>query len=326
MEALKRLPLEQMKSFGLYKDGKYTIPDEQLKTLKNGGRTDVVELKDLKNEQIEIKSMLARLSIVKDADNKPTLQVDPVFKKALKNGELSTKEQRDLENGTVKSLPKTSVNKDGVEQKRIYQYDKETRQILSYDPNTIQIPEKVNDQELTPAQKNKLREGKEIELNDGTTLQIDQSESKGIKSNRSLLVFSMVADGGLSYMLVSGIKAIMPNKKDKGEAAEKKQTMSQAEYMQTAGFKSAIIEARKQIERRIAENPLDKDAKNDLSNVMEASKAVTADGPQLSKDSVKRLNSQDMSENELNPKNEQEVDAKMEVNEQEEQRYSGPKR
>jgi hypothetical protein len=325
MEALKRLPLEQMKSFGLYKDGKYTISDDQLKTLKNGGRTDVVELKDLKNEQIEIKSMLARLSIVKDANNKPTLQVDPVFKQALKNGQLTSKEQKDLETGTIKSLPKTLTDKDGIEQKKIYQYDKETRQILSYDPNAIQIPERANDQQLTPEQKRKLREGKEIALNDGTTLQIDQTESKGIRSNRSLLVLSIVADGGLSYMLISGIKAILPKNKEKDQkqATEKKTTMSQAEYMQTSGFKSAIIEARKQIERRIATNPNDKDAKNDLSNVMEASSRITADGPQLSKDSVKRLNSQDMSEAELNPKSDR---AQNEPQMEEEQKYSGPKR
>ncbi len=325
MEALKRLPLEQMKSFGLYKDGKYTISDDQLKTLKNGGRTDVVELKDLKNEQIEIKSMLARLSIVKDANNKPTLQVDPVFKQALKNGQLTAKEQRDLETGAIKSLPKTLTDKDGIDQKRIYQYDKETRQILSYDPNVIQIPERANDQQLTPEQKKKLREGKEIQLNDGTTLQIDQTESKGLRSNRSLLVLSMVADGGLSYMLISGIKAILlKNKeKDQKQATEKKTTMSQAEYMQTSGFKSAIIEARKQIERRIATNPNDKDAKNDLSNVMEASSRITADGPQLSKDSVKRLHSQDMSGAELNPKSDS---AQNEPQMEEEQKYSGPKR
>ncbi len=321
METLKRLPLEQMKAFGLYKDGKCTIPEDQLKTLKNGGRTDVIELKDLKNEQIEIKSMLARLSIVKDANNKPTLQVDPVFKQALRNGQLSAKEQRELENGTLKSLPKTLVNKDGIEEKRIYQYDKQTRQILSYNPNAIQIPEKVNDQQLTPEQKRRLREGDEIELNDGTKLQIDQTDSKGIRSNRSLLVLSVVGDGGLSYLLISGIKAILPKNKDKDQSTDKKAAMSQAEYMQTAGFKSAIIEARKQIERRIAENPNDKDAKNDLSNVMEAENSIKTDGPQISKDSVKGLNTQDMSEAELNPKTDQELKQI-----EEERKYSGLKR
>ena len=80
MEASKLLPMDDLKLFGIYRNGNFTIPEEQVRALKNGGITDIIALKDLKSKErdIHIEKLPARLSIGKGDDGKPSLRIDPV--------------------------------------------------------------------------------------------------------------------------------------------------------------------------------------------------------------------------------------------------------
>ncbi len=68
----KLLPMQELKMFGVYRDGKFTIPEEQVRALREGRMTDVVELKNLKGKDVQIDSLPARLSIVRGADGNPS--------------------------------------------------------------------------------------------------------------------------------------------------------------------------------------------------------------------------------------------------------------
>ena len=59
----KTLPMKDLKIFGIYKDGKFTLPKEQVQALQEGKMTDVVTLKNLKGKDIQIDNLPARLSI-----------------------------------------------------------------------------------------------------------------------------------------------------------------------------------------------------------------------------------------------------------------------
>ncbi|RZL99005.1 MAG: hypothetical protein EOO88_60040, partial [Pedobacter sp.] len=59
----------------------------------------------------------------------------------------------------------------------------------------------------------RFQQGQVIDLQDETSIQATGKNNKGIVSNRSILVLSVMLDGGLSYMLIKAIQAIEGKKK-----------------------------------------------------------------------------------------------------------------
>lgn len=51
-----------------------------------------------------------------------------------------------------------------------------------------------------------------VELPDGTQFQFSTTDRKGIRSNRNGLVLSVLLDGGLSYLLFTGIGRMLGKK------------------------------------------------------------------------------------------------------------------
>src|SRR5690606_6129256 len=127
------------------------------------------------------------------------------------------------------------------------EYDKETKQFMAYDPRKVKAPESVNEQHLTPDQKRKYKEGEVVELNDGTAFQFSSIDKKGMRSNRSGLVLSVILDGGMSYLLYTGLKRMLGGK-------------SNEEKSYSQGYMDGINKVQKQIEQRITRNPEDRDA------------------------------------------------------------------
>ena len=284
------LPMKDLKIFGIVKDGKFTIPESEVNALKNGKMTEIVELTNLKGKDIHIDKLPARLSIVRGEDGNPALRIDPVYKEPNTHPGLSELEQNQLVKKELANLKKSYVDKEGNIQSEIIEYDHRTKQFLSFNPRDIKSPHLVNGEELTPQQKKKYKEGDIVQLADGTLLQLSPSSPKGIRSNKKGLVLSIMLDGGLSYLLITGISKLMGKKSPENKA-----------YSQ--GYLQAIKEVQKQVERRIAKNPNDKDAVHDLNNIKAEYSKISAD-PALSKvireefdiHKIKRLNSIDTEE------------------------------
>lgn len=284
------LPMKDLEIFGIVKEGKFTIPEKEIHALKNGKMTDIVELRDLKGKEVQIDRLPARLSIVRGEDGNPALRIDPVYKEASAHPDLSESERNQLIKNELANLKKSYVDKEGNIQSQIVEYDHRTKQFLSYNPRDIQAPQQVNGENLSPQQKRKYKEGEKVQLADGTEFQLSPSSPKGIRSNSKGLVLSVLLDGGLSYLLITGVEKMLGKK-------------SQEEKAYSEGYLQAVKEVQKQVERRISRNPNDRDAVRDLNNIKEEYSLISAD-PKLPKEvkedfdinKIKRLNSIDTEE------------------------------
>src|SRR5690554_1641773 len=264
MKTDKTLPMQDLRIFGIYKDGKFTIPEEQVRALRNGRMTDIVELKNLKGNDVEIDSLPARLSIVKGNNGEPSLRIDPVYREPNSHPHLSEDERQRLIRSELANIRKSYVDKNGNVQTEIIEYDQETKQFMSFDPRAIKAPEAVDGQTLSPEQKKKYKEGEVVELADGTEFQLSTIDKRGIRSNRNGLILSVVLDGGLSYLLITGVQRILGKK-----------TKEEESYSQ--GYIDGLKEIKKQVEHKMSLNPKNKDAAYDLDMVkQELAKVASA--------------------------------------------------
>jgi len=270
-----QLPLKDLESVGLYKEGAITMDRENINALKRGNMTDLVELKNVKgNDGFEIEALEARLSVV-DQNGESKLRIDPVYKDVQKHPLLSDKEHEQLVSGEVANIKKEVVDRDGNAASEIIEFDNLTNQFLSYDPRKLKIPVAINDENLSPEKKRKLREGEVITLSDGTEVQYRTADKNGLRSNRNALVLSLLLDGGLSYLLVTGISRLM------GKQSAEEQSYSK-------GYLTALKEVEKQLERKQQKFPNDKSIANELNVVKhEFSNASAMSPAQLDTLSIK---------------------------------------
>src|SRR5690606_23926896 len=110
---------------------------------------------------------------------------------------------------------------------------------MSFDPRAIKAPEAVDGQTLSPEQKKKYKEGEVVELADGTEFQLSTIEKRGIRSNRNGLILSVILDGGLSYLLITGIQRMLGKK-----------TKEEESYSQ--GYIDGLKEIKKQVEHKMS--------------------------------------------------------------------------
>jgi hypothetical protein len=73
----------------------------------------------------------------------------------------------------------------------LVEYDPETREFIVSDTEKILAPDMVNNEFLTPAQKENYRKGKEVQIADGTKLNYSATDHHGIRSNKLRLVASI---------------------------------------------------------------------------------------------------------------------------------------
>jgi hypothetical protein len=69
----------------------------------------------------------------------------------------------------------------------------------------------VNGHNISEKQLQQLRKGKELKLDDETTIQISpasKNEAKLSASSKSLLILSLATDGGLSFLIIKGIQKL----------------------------------------------------------------------------------------------------------------------
>lgn len=70
-----------------------------------------------------------------------------------------------------------------------------------------------------------------IELADGTRIQHSATESKGIRSDRKALILSVLLDGGISYLLLRGIRNLVGNSDAQKEGYTKGYNQALADSM-----------------------------------------------------------------------------------------------
>lgn len=214
-EVLKNVVMEDFQKLGLFEDGHFKIHPLDLQELAAGRRTDFIDLKNLNHDGMKIESLKAKLSLFKNENGKYSLRVHPVYLEPQKHSLLSNEEVNSLINNECENIIKSYVDDKGKNQKMIIEFDKETNEFVSLNTNRMLIPDKANNQELSPVQKERLKEGEAVELEDGTVIQNSPTAKKGFRSNASYLILSILVDGGISYLVIEGAAALLRAGKNK---------------------------------------------------------------------------------------------------------------
>lgn len=212
------LPIADLEKIGLAKNGRILLDEADLKALVSGRRTNMVRLKNLSDDKLQIPELDAKLSVRPNKDGYLDLLIHPIYKNAQTPHFLTAGEAEELENGKLANIWKLVKDGENKPKDILVEFDPETKEFIVTDTERILIPDLVNNQYLTPEQKERYRKGKEVELSDGTRFQFSATERQSIRSNRLALVASLIIDGGLSYMLYKGLSAAFGKKHDEKSA------------------------------------------------------------------------------------------------------------
>lgn len=208
------IPIAEFENLGLSKDGRIDLGEHDLKALLAGRRTDLLELHNLVDGDMHILQLNAKLSLKRNAQGGLDLMVHPIYRRAMTPAYVTGDEAEKLTSGETATLNKT-IDLDGRKREVLIEFDKDTQEFVITDTERILAPDFVNNEELTPEQKRRFKRGGEIEMPDGTRLRYSATDPQGIRSNKLHLIVSLMLDGGLSYILYKGLKALSDKKEDK---------------------------------------------------------------------------------------------------------------
>ncbi|WEA00767.1 DUF4099 domain-containing protein [Mucilaginibacter sp. SJ] len=214
------LPIEDLGTIGLAAGGQLLINVDDLKALLSGRRTGLLELHDLETDNVKIKSINAKISLKTNEKGKIDLLIHPIYKNAEVPGLLTDTEARQLQKGEIGSLLRITLDNNGKKKEMLVEYDPETKEFIVSDTDKILAPDMVNNEFLTPTQKENYRKGKEVEIADGTRFNYSGTDRHGIRSNKLALVASALIDGGLSYLVYRGLNALFNKKRDQNAAGK----------------------------------------------------------------------------------------------------------
>jgi len=199
----------------------------------------MLRFENLSFDGFTIPAMDAKISLKQGAGGELELMMHPIYKKAQYPAWLTDTEADKLEKGETVNLEKMIFDEEGHLKDVLVEFDKETNEFIVTDTKKVQAPDKVNNEPLTPEQKEKYKKGKEVELADGTAFQYSAVEPKGLRSNRVHLIASVLIDGGISYLIYHGLNALINRKQEKSP-----------ELNNTKGYKAAERKMQEQEQKR----------------------------------------------------------------------------
>jgi len=181
---IKDLPYSQFEQLGMNRRDVLNMPAQELANMLNGGRTGLLSLNipladGMKPIQADVK-----LSLIRNPDNTLSLGVHPILAKPT-NSIGATPEQWDR---MLKGEPivKEAKTYNGTIEPHIFQLDKQTNEMLSARLNAIQLPNAIKDTVLSTDQKEQLKKGLPVEIENKSTkepfsIRLDLNEPKGYK-------------------------------------------------------------------------------------------------------------------------------------------------
>ena len=256
---MENLPLQDLEKIGLYKAGNLGMSDKDIESLLSGRRTDMISLKWIQVEGISVENLDAKLSLYRDPTGKTSLQIHPIYHIPQKHPLLTQEETQALITQQVyivsKQLPSTAGQFTTIH----IEYDKETRDFVSYDPSLLPQIVQVNGIPLSPAQQEDFRKGKVIELHDGTKFQHSATDSLGVLSDRKRLILSVLIDGGLSYLIFRELKNLRDQRFAQSEGLTKSYNETLAQLiMQEKEYgdkQSTVMDYKDQLNNRSMDAP-----------------------------------------------------------------------
>ena len=233
---MQDLPMEDLQKISLAKDGHLLLDEDDLNALLAGRRTDMLRLEDLNFEGMHIDLLDAKLSLKTNEMGIAKLMLHPIYREPEVPQFLTDTQAEMLEKGEVPNLQKMIFDGEGNPREVLIEFDKDTNEFIITDTEKILEPDMINDIPLTAEQKERYRKGKEVETEDGTTIQYSGTEKQGIRSDKLALIASVLIDGGVSYVVYKGLNYLFGKKPEKGNANTVGRNYNEAlKQMQNAG-------------------------------------------------------------------------------------------
>jgi len=204
----EELPMEELQKLGLADWNVLHFDDDDLAALLAGRRTDMLRLENLEQQGLHIPALDAKLSLRRKENGGVELLAHPIYKTAEGPEYLTDTETESLEKGEAVNVVKTITEEGGSKREVLVEFDRETNEFIVVDTGKVQAPDEINGVPLTPKQKENYRKGKEVETEDGTTIQYSAKDKQGIRADRLALIASVLIDGGVSYILFKGLNAL----------------------------------------------------------------------------------------------------------------------
>ena len=200
------MPIRELEKLGLFNDGGFNISPENIDALLAGRRTEMLSMSGLDIDGFAIRQLDAKLSISRNVDGVAQLNIHPIYREPQWHPLLTDEDKKALVNGEKHVITKEQQI-DGDKKKKIaIEFDDLTREFVAYEPEEVEVPLKVNGEELTEEQQEAFRNGEVVELEDGTKFQHSATDNQGIRSDRKRLIISVLLDGGISYLVFRGIR------------------------------------------------------------------------------------------------------------------------
>ena len=177
------------------------IENERGKTMFFGNKLDEV----LKDSKVGDKIQINQTGIEKSAF---TTEVDGEAKDITKYDNLF--------------LIRPFEGKNKQFQSKIFELDLKDKTIKDLDTTKYEL-QTVNGKTLSEKQLQQLRKGKEVKLDDETTIQLSpkaDNDKKLSSSVKALLITSVMIDGGITFMLIKGIQKLAKMQEDNRKQLE----------------------------------------------------------------------------------------------------------
>lgn len=242
-ELKNKMPVEDFKKIGLMSNDTLNLTREDLKELSAGRKSGLLDLTNLEHEGIQIERLKAKISLQENKDGSLSVVLHPIYKNPQKHSLLNEKEMDSLITGEKANIVKSYLDEKGKNHKMLIEYDKDTKEFVSMNTNRILVPEKINNEPLTPAQKAKYKEGEAITMPDRTMLQPSPTAKNGVRSNNTFLVLSILIDGGVSYLLVKAAQALLGVDTNEDKSARQSAQLTNAFHK---GYLDAVKEMESQ--------------------------------------------------------------------------------
>lgn len=202
------LPIAELEKIGIAESGRLKLSPEDKNALLAGGRTELLRLHDLSADNYRIDQIDAKLSFARDQNGAVALKLHPIYHEADYPAGLTDLEAQDLQNGQTVALYKKLKDQASVEKEYLFEYDPQTREFIKTETGKILVPDLVNGETLSEKQRADFSQGKEVHLADGTHFRYTGVDQNAIRANRLALIASLLTDGGITYVLLQGLKAL----------------------------------------------------------------------------------------------------------------------
>lgn len=235
--SLQELPMEELQQIGLADGMKLELDHDDLDGMLAGRRTSMLRLEGLSFDDMKIDQLDAKLSLQRQPDGTVGLLLHPIHREPEAPAYLNDEQVQALEKGDQPNILKTLETPDGYKHDVLIEFDKDTNEFIISDAENIEAPEEVNGVPLTAEQKKNFKKGKEVQTEDGTTIQYAAKEKQGIRSDKLHLIASIVIDGGISYVMYRMMHALWGQQHDpkKENNAGKKYDEAFQKYKQQEG-------------------------------------------------------------------------------------------